>query len=183
MELSSDMILCSLIFDEMAIRKYVQWNGKEIVGFIDLGNGVDDNSLPVASEVLMFIIVPLDAGWKISIPYFLIDGLTADVKCNLLLEDITRLYAVNVRVASVVCDGPATNFSVASKLGASIAVNDIRPYFRHPNNGDWKVYMIFDAAHMLKLTRNTLQKKSILVNKAGKQIRWDYIVQLHELQD
>jgi hypothetical protein len=84
------------MFDEMSIRKHVQWNGKEMEGFVDLGTQVDDNSLPVATEVLMFIIVPLNATWKLPVAYFVTDGLTADVKCNLVTEAICRLYSVNV---------------------------------------------------------------------------------------
>lgn len=53
---SAEPLLCSLMFDEMSIRKHVQWNGTETVGFIDLGTGLDDSSRPVATEVLMFII-------------------------------------------------------------------------------------------------------------------------------
>ncbi len=180
---SSEPLLCSLIFDEMSIRKHVQWNGTETVGFIDLGTGLDDSSRPVATEVLMFIIVPLNSVWKMPIAYFLTDGLTADVKLNLVVESIKRLHAVNVRVTSLVCDGPSTNFSVATKLGASITVEDMRPYFIHPDNSTWKVHVIFDAAHMLKLIRNTLAEKNILANRNGKQIRWQHIVDLHELQD
>jgi hypothetical protein len=115
--------------------------------------------------------------------YFLTDGLTADVKCNLIVEAITRLHTVNVRVTSVVCDGPSTNFSVGSKLGASLTADNMRPYFQNPNNSDWKIYLVFDAAHMLKLMRNTLAEKGILCDKDGKQIRWKHIVDLHELQD
>lgn len=75
----------------MSIRKHVQWNGKENEGFVDVGTSIDDDSLPVASEVLLFLVVPLNAVWKLPIAYFLIDGMSADVKCNLVLEAISRL--------------------------------------------------------------------------------------------
>lgn len=73
----------------------------------------------------MFIIVPFNSVWKMQIAYFLTDGLTADVKLNLVVEAIKRVNAVNVRVTSLVCDGPSTNFSVATKPGASINVEDM----------------------------------------------------------
>jgi DNA transposase THAP9 len=56
--------LCSLVFDEMSIRKHVRWNGKDNEGFIDLGTQVDDDSLLVAIEALLFLVVPREAAWK-----------------------------------------------------------------------------------------------------------------------
>src|SRR5688572_2750174 len=180
---SQTPLLCSLIFDEMSIRKHVQWNGKENIGFVDLGTGIDDDSMPVATEVLMFIVVPLNAAWKLPVAYFLIDGLAADVKSNLVLEAINRLHAVNVRIVALVCDGPTTNFAVGSKLGASFTVDNMKSYFIHPANHFWKVHIIFDAAHMLKLMRNILAEKGILTDQNNKQIRWQHIKDLYALQD
>jgi len=121
-----------------------------------LGTQLDDDSLPVATEALLFLVVPLDAVWKIPIAYFLTDGLSADVKANLVTEAISRLHDVNVRVTSIVCDGPSTNFAVGNKLGASLTAENMNPRFQHPCEPNWNIYIIFDAAHMLKLMRNTL---------------------------
>jgi len=66
----------------------------------------------------MFIVVTSNAAWKLRVAYFLIDGLAADVKSNLVLEAINRLHAVKVRTVTLVCDDPTTNFAVGSKLGA-----------------------------------------------------------------
>jgi len=100
---------------------------------------MDDTSLPVTTEALMFIITTLNSVWKLPIAYFLIDGMTANIKCNLVSEAIQRLYQVNVRVTAVVCDGSLTNFAVGSRLAASLSVQDMRPYFyllwyRPPNS-------------------------------------------------
>jgi len=171
------------MFDEMSIRRHVQWDGTRNIGFIDLGTEMDDDSLPVATEVLMFLVVPINAAWKMPVAYFLIDGLTAEVKANLLTEVITRLYEVNVRVVALVCDGPSTNFAVGTKLGASLTAEDMRPHFVHPCQSQWKVNIVFDAAHMLKLMRNTFADKGIITDAEGKQIRWQHIQDLYELQD
>ena len=66
----------------MSIRKHIHWNGMENEGYVDLGTQVDDNSVPVATEVLMFIVTPLNSVWKLPIAYFCIDGLSSDVKCS-----------------------------------------------------------------------------------------------------
>jgi DNA transposase THAP9 len=179
---SERQLLCSLMFDELSIRKQVQWNGKENIGFVSQGTGLDDDSLPLATEVLMFIVTPLNSVWKIPIAYFLTNGLSANDKANLVREAIVRLYDVNIRISAIVCDGPSTNFAVGMKLGADLSVETMKPYFVHPCNDLWNVYVVFDAAHMLKLMRNTLADKGVLTDRNGKQIRWQHIKDLHELQ-
>ena len=129
------------MFDEVSIRKQVQWNGREYVGFVNLGTCIDDDSLPLATEVLMFIVTPLNSVWKIPVAYFSIDGLSEDVKANLVHEALVRLYEVNVRIAAIVCDGPAANFSVGLKLGADLSVENMKPHFHHPQNESWNVYI------------------------------------------
>ena len=47
---SGGNVICSLMLDEMSIKKHVEWNGKEFNGFVDLGTGVKDDSLPAASN-------------------------------------------------------------------------------------------------------------------------------------
>ena len=132
---------------------------------------MDSDGLPVATEVLMFIIVSLNVAWKMPIAYFLVDRLNADVKSNLVIEAINRLQAVNVRVVSLICGGPSRNFAVGAKLGASLTAEDMKPAFTHPLRDQWVVNIIFDAAYMLKLIRNTIAEKGILTDYAGKQIR------------
>ena len=49
-------VLCSLMLDEMAIKKHVSWDGKRFRGYVDLGNGVeDDDSSPVAKDAIVFL--------------------------------------------------------------------------------------------------------------------------------
>ena len=134
---------CSLIFDEMSIRKHLQWNGEELEGFVDYGTQIADDSLPVASEVLLFMVVSLHKKWKLPIAYFLSNGLSADEKCNLVTEAISRLHDINVKVVSVVCDGPSTNFALATKLGATIQADDMKPYFPHPCDNNSLVFFHF----------------------------------------
>jgi len=161
----------------------VEWNGKELEGYVDYGTQMSDDSLPVASEVLMFMVVAVNGNWKLPIAYFLCHGMSGDEKCNLVSEALIRLHDANVEVVSVVCDGPSTNFAVASKLGASIQVNDMRPWFPHPSDTAKVVYLVFDACHMLKLLRNVFAEKGILTDRHNRQIRWQYIKDLYELQD
>ena len=50
-------VVGSLMLDEMSIRKHVQWDSKaeKYRGFVDLGTDIDDDSLPEATEALVFM--------------------------------------------------------------------------------------------------------------------------------
>jgi len=63
-------LVCALMMDEMAIRRQVEWDGQSYVGYVDLGTNVDDDSLPVAREALVFMIVSVTERWKIPVGYF-----------------------------------------------------------------------------------------------------------------
>ena len=71
---SGERVICSLMLDEMAIKKHFEWNGKEFKGFVDIGNGVKDDSLPAASNALVFMAVAVNSNWKVPCGYFFIDG-------------------------------------------------------------------------------------------------------------
>ena len=62
------------MLDEMSIRKQIEWDGSQFVGFVNLGENLDDDSLPVASSALVFMVVPLNANWKVPVAYYLTDG-------------------------------------------------------------------------------------------------------------
>lgn len=53
----------------MAIRKKLEFNGKHYTR-VDLKTGVDYDSLELAKECLMFMVVSVNENWKISIVYF-----------------------------------------------------------------------------------------------------------------
>lgn len=77
-------VTCSLMLDEMSIKKHFEWNGKEFKGFFDLGTGVKDDSLPAASNALVFMAVSVNSHWKVPCGYFFIDGMTGKEKASLL---------------------------------------------------------------------------------------------------
>ncbi len=71
-------VLCALMLDEMSIRKHVQWDGKKYRGFVDLGTDIDDDSLPEATEALVFMAISVNSNWKVPCGYFLVNGLTGE---------------------------------------------------------------------------------------------------------
>jgi hypothetical protein len=39
-------VVSALMLDEMAVCKHVEWHGKQFRGYVDLGTGINDDSLP-----------------------------------------------------------------------------------------------------------------------------------------
>jgi hypothetical protein len=179
---AGDPLLCSLMFDEMSIRKHVEWDGKQFRGYVDVGTGLDDDSIPEASEALVFMVVAVKSNWKVPCGYFLINGLSGEERKNLVKDCLCKLHEVGVKIVSLTFDGPSCNLSMAKHLGANLSPPDVKPYFKHPVTGD-NVYIFLDACHMLKLMRNALASEDILVDICGNQIKWTYIVKLRSFQD
>lgn len=176
-------IVCSLMLDEMAVKKHVTWDGTRFRGYVDIGNEADDDdSLPIAKDALVFMVVALNASWKVPIAYFFIDGMSGAERANLITVAVKKLYDTGVNVVSLTCDGPSCHFTMMKALGAKIEVNDMQTHFMHPSDSSKRIHVIFDVCHMLKLVRNTLGQGGILTDEYGKKIRWQYITELEALQ-
>ena len=122
------------MLDEMAIKKHISWDGKKYKGYVDLGNGIKDDSLPVAGDALVFMVVAIDESWKVPCGYFFIDGLSGAERANLVNVCLQRLSDAGIKVISLTCDGPSCHFSMLSALGASLHPSKMIPYFLHPSN-------------------------------------------------
>ena len=107
-------LICSLMMDEMAIKKHVSRNGKKFTGYVDLRNGINDDSLPIAADALVFMMVSVDDSWKVPCGYFFVNGLSGEERANLVKVCIERLSDVGVKVISLTCDGPSCHFSMLS---------------------------------------------------------------------
>ena len=174
-------LLCSLIMDEVAIHRKIDFDGVKFHGQIDMGTELDDDALPVAKEALVFMVVDLKSSWKLPVGYFLINGLGGEERKALVTDCIERLYAAGVIVVSLTHDGAAANLSMLQSLGITWSdTGNVKSFFRHPLH-DSNVYIFLDPCHMLKLVRNTLAAKgSIFSNDSI--VRWEYFVSLHKLQ-
>ena len=95
-EESNHPLLFTLMLDEMALKTQVQWDGNQHVGFVNLGANVDDNTLPVAKNALVYLLVPLNGNWKIPVAYYLTDGLKGKVLANLTKNILTHLHDNNI---------------------------------------------------------------------------------------
>ena len=103
--------------------------------------------------------VSLNSNWKVPLGCFLIDGLAASERANLvetcLLND----------------DGPSCNQSMVKLLGAKLDVHDLDPSFTLPGHVNQKIRVILDVCHVLKLVRNTLATQKIIIDGSSGKIR------------
>jgi len=175
-------LYCALIMDEMAIRQKVEYDGTEYRGYIDLGTGLNDDSLPMAKEALTFMVVAFNDSFKLPIGYFLVDGLGAVERANLVNQCISKLFSVGLNVCSFTFDGAASNLAMASKLGCSFDMNNFKTVFSHPECNE-PVAVFLDPCHMLKLVRNTLADKKSLVDENNQFVNFEYLERLHKLQE
>ena len=64
-------VVCSLMLDEMSIRKHAQYDGIKVLGYVDLGAGITDNWPPVTTKALdVYMAVSVNSNWKIPCSYF-----------------------------------------------------------------------------------------------------------------
>lgn len=155
-------IICNLVVDEMAIREQVIYSNDKFYGTVDLGTNFEKesaDSLVKATNALVFMAVGINGCWKIPLGYFLIKSLTGSERSNLLIHCLHLLQESNVKVFSLTFDGAATNIGMAKALGAKFDYPDnFEPFFINPASGN-KIYVFWDACHMIKLIRNTLGDK------------------------
>ena len=149
-------VVCALMLNKMSIRKHVQWDGKQFCGFVDLSTGINDDSLPEATDALVFMTVSVNSSWTVSCEYFLVNRLTREEKANLTKECITKLHEVWVKVVSLTGNGLASHRSMLRLLGAKLLPGNLQAYFQHPCDPKSKIYIFLDACHMIKLARNTM---------------------------
>lgn len=175
--------IINLVIDEMAIRQHIDWNGHNYSGFVNMGANCvyDHDNLPLAKNALVFLAVAINGHWKVPVGYFFIDNLNATERANLLNMCLSLLHKSKVQVLSVTFDGAPVNKSMCTRLGATLNYDNLCSYIIHPDTGE-KVFIFLDPSHALKLVRNTLGEKGILLNESNKYIKWEFIVKLYNLE-
>lgn len=181
-KLNSETTVCSLILDEMSIKKQIEFVGGRTWGYVDIGSSIDDDNLECATEALVLMVVAVNGSWKIPIAYFLIKSLTGVTKANIVKQALIKLAEVGVTVVSLTCDGPNVNFTMIGELGAYVDdIYELQPYFLYPSKGN-KIFVILDACHMIKLLRNCWATSKVLLDDNNEEIDFGYIEKLQDLQ-
>ena len=120
---------------------------------VDIANDVNDDSSPLARDALVVMAVAVDASWKVPIAYFLVSGMTAAERANLIRECLNRLHAIGAIVTSLPCDGPSCHFSMIKDLGANIypLSSIFQPSFAHPFDPEMRVFDLLNYQNGMTL--------------------------------
>lgn len=179
-----EQLICGISFDEMSIRRHVEWSDaeKRFIGRVDYGFNVKNDRLPVAKNAIAFMISGINRKFLLPIAFFFIDSLNAAERKHLFLEILTALTEIGVRLISVTFDGLSTNIPMCEGLGACFDLNNFRPYFLNHITKD-KIYVILDPSHMLKLVRNILATHKVFHDATGAKIEWKYFERLENFRE
>ncbi|KAF0753587.1 THAP-type domain-containing protein [Aphis craccivora] len=81
--------------EEMAIRQNLEYDGTNYYGYIDLSNGLRSDSLEIAKECFVLMVVSINENWKIPFGYLLVSKLNSSQKS--LLYDKLVLKVNNIQ--------------------------------------------------------------------------------------
>jgi len=172
-------------YDEMSINQHVQGTGSHHQDYIDYGPGggtdLMDN-LPYAKDAFVIMVVGLNAHWKVSIAYYLVNGISAEEKSNIVMSCLHQLNETGIIIKTLTFDGAANNIFMASLLGVNLNYADLKPHFKHPIT-EKDVHVVLDPCHMVRLIRNCLGDWGLLFDKNNRPIKWIYFKNLVDLQN
>ena len=177
-----------LIVDAMTLHKGTVWDttSRQYVGHVDYGMAVPEAPDELATKALVFLVVGMTGHFKHPICYVLQDKCTAIVQAQLIKDCISLLHGVDLQVLAVVIDGSFTNQSTAKHLCCKMKVSHIQPWFHHPHLPNYKVHVVLDICHMIKLMWNLLADCKVICsenNDHTEEIEWSYIEQLNQVQE
>lgn len=181
MEADGTPLVCNLVFDEIAIRKNLQWcnSSKTFLGYASpLFHGGDDEP-PLANNAIVYMLTGVNMSFQIPIAHHFITTIRGDQRADLLLKILRDLSNYNIRVGSITFDGYSANASMCAMLGADLE-GATKTTFHNPYDGN-KIHIIYDPSHMMKLARNKLSEYGAFYDDQNQKIEWDYIVKLEEL--
>lgn len=78
---------------------------------------------------------------------------------KLKFSSFIRLNEIGIKIIGITHDGHASNLAMLNAFGGSW---DVRPYIFDPAEENRKIYVFLDAAHMLKLARNTIGSRDLI---------------------
>lgn len=177
----TETIYAAISFDEMSIRRHVQWLQckKKFAGYVNFATLLEENDpLPIATHAIVIMLNGINVKVTLPIAYFFITTLIAEEKAILIASVIKALTEIGIRVLTITSDGLASNFAAYEILGASLAHDNLIPYFTNQDDGK-RVYIFLDPAHKIKLIRNCLGDEKILHDGSNRPIEWKFIDRLY----
>lgn len=173
-------LVVALLFDEVCIKKHVQYTNCGIVGYENYF-GTDPSTAKPASSVIVYMVSAVNDNFQLPIAHFFITTLNAEQKVEGLLKVARAIIETGAILCSVTFDGLVSNPSMCNKLGANLNVyaDDFKPYMDIDGH---QIFVIFDPSHMIKLVRNALAAKKVLFDANSNPIQWEFIRNLVKLK-
>lgn len=171
--MSEDEKQCVLVFDEMSIKKALEYDSKcdVIEGFEDLGPLGRSNS--IGTHALLFLLRGLKYQWKCPFAYFISKNCTKTHSLALLLDMcLDNVFKTGLDLRAIVCDLGSNNAAAMRLLG----VSEEKPYMFY---GSRKIFFLFDVPHLIKCIRNNLMNHDFIVG--GKVASWDDIRHFYDV--
>lgn len=154
---------CTLLFDDMAIKRALTYNSNrdQIEGFVDSGFG---RKKVLAKQMCVFML----RGTCGKVEYKKVIGY-ASSKNGLKSKELAKLIRFYIKLAqklgfevlATVCDQGPSNRAAYSKLNVSVK----SPYFYVGNK---KIYALYDVPHLIKSFRNVLINNENIQTPDGK---------------
>lgn len=178
-------LLGILLMDEVGMRQQVKWDrhATKLNGKVQKEFAKSFGEVEAAKEALMFMVTGVEEPFKIPVGYFLINGISAEAKRDLVNTVLIALHEAGVKIIAFVFDGTQTNITTANLLGCHLKISPNHPMvtkFEHPC-GTHDVHVLLDIVHMLKLIRNTLHKRKVILTPDG-EAKWEFLEKLNNFQ-
>lgn len=182
---SDKKIYCSLVIDEMKIKHLTEYvaSTRRHYGYVDFGFESTSDTSEEATDALVFLLVGINTTWKLPIGYFLVKGVKATLKAELVTQALRLVHETGVEIKALTCDGTRSNVAMAEELGCCFTTDKLQTTILDPQTGQ-QIYFFLDACHMLKLVRNAFEHYDTFTqSKTDNYISWSYIKKMHELQE
>lgn len=109
---NGDGILAVIMFDEMAIRKQVEFDEHNNKSSGQINFGTNTVETVYTKEALVFMVTGVNVSFKIPIAYFLIAEVSAKKNAALTKKIILLVSKTGVKVVGLVFDGLVLNFAM-----------------------------------------------------------------------
>jgi DNA transposase THAP9 len=118
-------VVVAMTMDEMAVRKHLAYDkhNDKFDGTVDFQHK-SKSSDDLASKALVFMLTAVNDSWKIPIGYFYVNGLSAELRAELITKCFEFLKDLDLEVISLTFDGDPANIKAVEILGAKFSADE-----------------------------------------------------------
>lgn len=167
----------ALLFDEVSIRKHMQFVNGQMYGFENIP-GMNRIEADVATHALVYMFSALNDNFRLPVAYNYITTIDAKDKMELLKEVMKPIIDAGVELKVIVFDGFKTNSAMCRLLGANL--DEFNPFFWFQN---MRIAVMLDFSHAEKLVRGTLGAYGVIRDGDNGEVNWEYFKRLVQFKD